>query len=129
MTISVDNLNNPEYRDWAKQNDCVLGALFTIDLLRGKWKLFLLYQLSCGTKRFNELLKRCDNISESVLARKLNELQKDGLISKKIYPEIPPHTDYSLTPKGELLMKVINDLNQFGDENIDDVQTLRKQLS
>lgn len=129
MTISVDKLSNPKYREWAKQNDCVLGALFTIDLLRGKWKAFLLYQLSCGSKRFNELLKRCGSISESVLARKLNELQKDGLISKKIYPEIPPHTDYSLTEKGKALMKVINELNQFGEQNINDVRTLKLHSS
>lgn len=129
MTISVTKLNNPEYRKWAKQNECILGALFSIDLLRGKWKLFLLYQLSCGSKRFSELFRRCDNISESVLARKLNELQQEGLISKKIYPEIPPHTDYSLTTKGKLLMTIIDKLNQFGEENIDDVRRLKNKIS
>lgn len=128
MSISVDKLQDPEYQSWAKQNECVLGALFTIDLLRGKWKLFLLHQLCCGSKRYGELLKSCNNISESVLARKLNELQKEGLISKKIYPEIPPHTDYSLTEKGEALIRVIDQLEEFGDQNINAVQDLRDQL-
>lgn len=128
MTISVDNLQKPKYQKWARQNECVLGALFTIDLLRGKWKLFLLHQLSCGAKRYGELLKSCDDISESVLARKLNELQKEGLIVKKIYPEIPPHTDYSLTAKGRQLVNVIDKLEQFGERNIEGVRQLKKEL-
>ena len=128
MTISVKKLNDPEYRDWAKQNECVLGALFTIDLLRGKWKLFLLHQLSCGTKRYSELRAQCQNISESVLARKLSELQKAGLVSKKIYPEIPPHTDYSLTAKGEKLVKLIDELEEFGDQHLEEVQVLKAKL-
>jgi DNA-binding HxlR family transcriptional regulator len=128
MTISVNKLKDAQYRKWAKQNECVLGALFTVNLLRGKWKLFLLYQLSCGSKRYGELLRRCGNISESVLARKLNELQKEGLVNKKIYPEIPPHTDYSLTERGRQLMEVISKLEQFGDNQIDDVRQLKKEL-
>lgn len=128
MAISVDKLSDPKYRNWAKKNECVLGALFTIDLLRGKWKLFLLHQLSCGTKRYSELRSQCHKISESVLARKLGELQTAGLVDKKIYPEIPPHTDYSLTTKGEALVKLINDLEAFGEQHIEEVQELKDQL-
>lgn len=128
MTISVKHLCDPKYLAWAKQNECVLGALFTIDLLRGKWKLFLLYQLSCGPKRYSELLHRCHNISESVLARKLNELQKEGLINKKIYPQIPPQTEYSLTEKGQKIMKVINSLEEFGNSNIESLQEIKEKL-
>lgn len=93
----------------------------TLKMIGGKYKpLILYYLITHGTKRFNELLNYISNISQRTLTNQLRELEEDGLISRKIYPEIPPKVEYSITKKGKSLEKILFEMCEWGSDNIDD---------
>ena len=74
---------------------------YTASLIANKWKIIILRELLTGTKRYNELTRSVVGISAKVLTENLRELEKDGIINRKVYPEVPPKVEYSLTKKGE----------------------------
>lgn len=90
----------------------------TLNLIGGKWKTIILYQLEFGTKRFGEIAVRIPNISRKVLTEQLKELEKDGLINRKQYKEIPPRVEYSLTELGKSLSPIFKEIENWGIENI-----------
>lgn len=79
-----------------------------MDLIRGKWKAVILCHLNNSPKRFLELQRLTTGVSQKVLNEKLTQLEKDGLISKTIYPEVPPKVEYSLTNKGKELFPALD---------------------
>lgn len=83
------------------------------DILRGKWKTVLLCHIAKGPKRFLELQHTTGSISQKVLNEKLVELEKEGLIQKTIFPEVPPRVEFTLTPKGMDLALVIDQLEEW----------------
>ena len=87
---------------------------YTASLIANKWKIIILRELLTGTKRSNELTRNVVGISAKVLTENLRELEKDGIISRKVYPEVPPKVEYSLTDKGEDLKNVIEAMKEFG---------------
>ena len=87
---------------------------YTASLIANKWKIIILRELLTGTKRYNELTRNVVGISAKVLTENLRELEKDGIISRKVYPEVPPKVEYSLTNKGEDLKNVIEAMKEFG---------------
>lgn len=87
---------------------------YTASLIANKWKIIILRELLTGTKRYNELTRNVVGISAKVLTENLRELEKDGIISRKVYPEVPPKVEYSLTDKGEDLKDVIEAMKEFG---------------
>ena len=93
---------------------------FTLKLIGGKYKLLILYfLLEDEKKRFNELLSAIGSISKKTLTNQLRELENDGLIQRKIYPEVPPKVEYSLTEKGKSLSDILNLLCEWGEKNLD----------
>ena len=84
-----------------------------MDLIRGKWKVVILCHLDKGPKRFLELQKITCGVSQKVLNEKLTELEYNGLISKKTYPEVPPKVEYSLTDKGKDLFPALDLLEKW----------------
>lgn len=86
---------------------------FAMDLIRGKWKAVLLCHLYDEPKRFLELQRITNGISQKVLNEKLKELENDGLIDKVIYAEIPPKVEYYLTNKGKDLTEIIKELENW----------------
>lgn len=88
----------------------------TMNMIGGKWKLLIINLLTTGEKRYGELKKSIPNISAKVLTEQLNELIQDHLVSKKIYPEVPPHTEYKLTSVGVTLLPIIRSMNEWGEE-------------
>lgn len=86
----------------------------TQKVLQGKWAILVLYHLSTGTKRFNELEKLMPQITRPVLTRQLRQLEQDKLIYRKIFPEIPPKVEYSLTASGMKFGKVLDEIEVFG---------------
>lgn len=88
----------------------------TMKIIGSKWTALILQQLCDGTKRFGELQRAVDNISPKTLSMRLQQLEKEGVINKKIYAEIPLHVEYSLTPKGLALKDVIAKMQQWGDK-------------
>lgn len=93
----------------------VEGALRHID---GKWKGVVLYHLFEGTMRFNEIRRRIPNCTQRMLTNQLRELETDGLIARKVYAQVPPKVEYSLTPRGRSLEPVITALKIWGDANV-----------
>lgn len=89
----------------------VTKAVKTLD---GKWKLHLIYHLMDGTKRFNELQRAVPGITQQMLAAQLRQLEADGIVSRVVYPQVPPKVEYSLTPLGQQLKTVTDALAAWG---------------
>jgi len=93
----------------------------TLDLIGGKWKPIILYYLGFhGTLRYTELRRCLPKITERMLTKQLRELEMDKIINRKVYPEIPPKVEYSLTEKGKSLIPLLNQLKDWGKEYFND---------
>lgn len=95
--------------------DC--GLHLTREVLNGKWKPALLNAISMDVKRPSEILRLMPGATRRVLNVQLKELESHGMIAKKIYPQLPPKVEYSLTEIGWSLMPIIDAMNQWGDAN------------
>lgn len=94
------------------------GFSYTLSLISGKYKMVILYCLmEYQPVRFNELQRYLKKISDKTLSRNLKELENDDLIHREVYPQIPPKVEYSLTTRGASLMKVLDQLCVWGEEN------------
>ena len=94
------------------------GFNYTMSLIQGKYKMYILYTLSCyEIVRFNEMKKYIGEISYKTLSSTLKELEADGLIHRKEYPQIPPKVEYSLSDRGKSLMAVLDQLWVWGEQN------------
>lgn len=83
----------------------------------GKWKALLLWNLSQGTKRFGELQRLLEGVTQKMLTQQLRELEEDGLISRKIYPVVPPKVEYSMTDYGRSLQPVLDAMSEWGEKH------------
>lgn len=88
----------------------------TISLIGGKWKLLIMRNLLSRSWRFNELKKDLKGISQNVLTYNLRSMEKDGIIIRKIYPEIPPKVEYGLTKLGKSMKPIIKSMEKWGIE-------------
>ena len=91
---------------------------FAVKVISGKWKLFILHSLINGTKRYGEIRKISDNLTEKMLTSQLRELEKDGIIHRKVYAQVPPKVEYSLTELGEKLCFLFDPLYKWGIEYV-----------
>jgi len=87
------------------------------EVLYGKWKIHLLYFISEGVRRPGDLQRRIPQAARRVLNVQLNQLEKHGLISRKIYAELPPRVEYTLTAFGRSVVPVIASLGKWGDDH------------
>jgi len=85
-----------------------------VALISGKWKAVILWNLIEGPLRFGELYGLFPEISQKMLTQQLKGLEQDGLISREVYPEVPPRVDYSLTDFGKTLTPILQDINLWG---------------
>jgi DNA-binding HxlR family transcriptional regulator len=97
----------------------------TLDLIADKWVVAVLYILSLGTRRYGELQKDIGDISQRMLTRTLRDLERNGLVHRKVYPVVPPMVEYSLTPLGETLNEVLKALCNWSTENFHAVEEAR----
>lgn len=86
----------------------------TQKVLQGKWAIVVLYHLSTGTKRFSELERLIPGVTRTVLTRQLRQLEQDKLIIRKVFPEVPPRVEYSLSSVGSKFQKVLDEIEVFG---------------
>ncbi|MDX2028565.1 MAG: helix-turn-helix domain-containing protein [Alphaproteobacteria bacterium] len=93
---------------------CPLEA--ALDVMGGKWKATVLFRLMENTCRFNELRRLLPNITQRMLTTQLRDLESDGLVSRKVYAEVPPKVEYSLTPLGRTLEPLLRELYHWGEE-------------
>ena len=101
--------------------DCAPGCPVegTLNLIGGKWKGVILYNLLMdGTLRFNELRRRLPKVTQRMLTRQLRELEADDLIARKVYAEVPPRVEYSLSKRGRTLERIIQALAAWGKDPI-----------
>ena len=100
-----------------KYNDKLFSCTTSIamEFIGGKWKSVILIYLVDGKKRYNELRKLISTITERTLSLQLKQLEKDGLITRKVYTKKPPlKVEYALTPFGETLVPVLNSIAEWG---------------
>lgn len=90
----------------------------TVDLIGNKWKILIMRELLTGTKRFNALHKSIDGISQKVLTENLRKMETDGIILRKVYAEVPPKVEYSLSELGDSLRPIINAMSDWGTSYI-----------
>ena len=106
-------------------NDCIAnckleetGFNYTMSLIQGKYKMFILYTLmEFKVVRFNEMQKYIGNITFKTLSSTLKQLVADGLVLRKEYPQIPPKVEYSLSEKGQSLMPILDQMCEWGDQH------------
>ncbi len=96
-----------------------------LDLIADKWTAIAIYRLSKGTKRYSELQKEIGGISQKMLTQTLRGLERDGIVSRRVYPVIPPMVEYSLTPLGETLIEPLSQLCKWAETHIPEVETAR----
>ena len=89
-----------------------------LDIIGGKWKSIILFRVLEGTRRFNELRRLLPSLTQRTLTNQLRELEQDGLISRKIYAEVPPKVEYSITDFGETLEPVLVALKDWADTHM-----------
>ena len=92
--------------------DCPVAT--TVQLLGSKWKLLILRNLLTRPWRFNELRRDLEGISQKVLTDSLRSLEEDGIITRSVYPEVPPRVEYAMSELGESMRPIIDAMAEFG---------------
>lgn len=87
---------------------------FALNFIGGTWKMPILWRLKDKVYRYGELKKSIRHISDKMLTSQLRELERDGLIHRKVYAVVPPKTEYSITEKGKLTIPIIETIRNFG---------------
>ena len=88
----------------------------TLTLIGDKWKVLILRDLMPGTKRFGELKKSIGSVSQKVLTAQLRDMEKNGLLTRTVYAEVPPRVEYSLTDLGKSLKAILDAMWNWGEE-------------
>lgn len=89
---------------------------FALDMVSGKWKGLILWHLSSGTMRYGEIKKSLGTITQKMLTQTLRDLETKQLISRKVYPVVPPKVEYTITPYGENLIPIFKMMQEWGNE-------------
>ena len=87
----------------------------TLSLISDRWKVLIIRDLLGGTKRFGELRKSVGNVSQKVLTANLRSMEEDGLLTRKVYAEVPPRVEYTLTETGMSLKPVLDAMQSWGE--------------
>jgi DNA-binding HxlR family transcriptional regulator len=98
----------------SKEFECLIGAI--VDVIGGKWKLPILYQLFQGTKRYGELKRLVPKATERMLTLQLRELELSGIVQRWVYPEVPPKVEYSLTELGLSLEPILQTMLDWSEQ-------------
>ena len=88
----------------------------TLSMISDRWKVLILRDLITGTKRFGELRKSIGNVSQKVLTSNLRSMEEDGLVKRKVYAEVPPRVEYTLTDTGMSLKPILDALEKWGKD-------------
>lgn len=99
---------------------------FTLGFIGGKWKPVILHLVRKGANRFGVLQRAIDGISKQMLTAQLRELERDGILSRTIFPEIPPRVEYAITPLGQSLLPVIDAMSKWGLQRMGEPSSKRR---
>lgn len=95
-----------------RESHCPVDLCLTA--IGSKWAALILWQLKSGRVRYSELKRRMPGISHKMLAQRLRELEADGLIERRVYPEVPPRTEYAMSEEGARLMPTLDAMRRWG---------------
>jgi len=96
----------------------------TIKAIAGRWKVLILRELFQGVKRFGQLQRNLNGVTQKMLTQQLRELEEDGIVQRKVYPEVPPKVEYSLTEKGHNLQPILQVMHEWGEKRCDQSQEI-----
>jgi DNA-binding HxlR family transcriptional regulator len=103
--------------------DCSARAV--LDRIGDKWSLHVIHLLGGGTRRFSDLRRGIDGISQRMLTVTLRGLERDGLVVRTVHPTVPPRVDYALTPMGRTLLDTACSLIDWADQHVPDIEAAR----
>ncbi|MFB8790032.1 MAG: helix-turn-helix domain-containing protein [Potamolinea sp.] len=92
----------------------------TLEVIGGRWKVLILRELFPGVKRFGQLHRALQGITQKMLTQQLREMEEDGIIHREVYLQVPPKVEYSLTPLGESLKPIIEAMHEWGVMHLDE---------
>ena len=96
-----------------------------LDRIGDKWSVYVIGLLGDGPRRFTDLLRTIDGISQRMLTVTLRGLERDGIVTRTVYPVVPPRVDYDLTPSGHTLLVTVRELIAWADEHTGDIDAAR----
>lgn len=102
----------------AEQTEDTIFVQATLKVLGGKWKILILWHLKDNAKRFSSLKRLMPEISEKMLIQQLRELEKDEIVDRKVYSDVPPKVEYSFTNYGRTLIPALRVLCEWGKEHL-----------
>jgi DNA-binding HxlR family transcriptional regulator len=108
---------------WDSRNDCEVRQI--LDRIAGKWSLLAIALLDAGPRRFTELQRLIDGISQRMLAVTLRQLERDGLVRRTVYPVVPPRVDYELTDLGASLLETTQALVSWTERHQNEIAAAR----
>ena len=105
------------HKDTKSRNkiDTPLPVEVTLDLMGGKWKMLILWLLRESILRFSELKRKIPKITQKMLTQQLRELESDGIINRKVYAQVPPKVEYSLTDLGKSFLPILKAMHKWGE--------------
>jgi DNA-binding HxlR family transcriptional regulator len=112
----------------AKVSDHCIAVRNVLDRVGDKWSVLVISLLGEGPRRFNELKRLVEGISQRMLTLTLRGLERDGLVTRTVFPTIPPRVDYALTPLGEQLLAPVNALAQWAEAHREQIQAARDRF-
>src|SRR3982750_312068 len=104
----------PPERDHASCTKAIIPVRDALDILSGKWKLPIIIALGFGNKRFSQMAKEIPGITDKMLSKELRDLEVNQLVKRTVYDSVPVVVEYSMTPYGKSLEKVIEELHKWG---------------
>lgn len=98
--------------NYMKHNSCPVAA--TMTQIGGKWKPIILYLISHDVNRFGEMLRMIEGVSKKMLTKQLRELEADGLVNRKVFAEVPPRVEYTISERGQSIRPIIVAMREWG---------------
>lgn len=103
----------------------ICGIDAAMDVVGGKWKALILWELQSGAKRFGELRRGLPGVSEKMLIQQLRELERDNIVHREVYQTVPPKVEYSLTSDGVSLNEALKSLGAWGGKHRERIEAIR----
>lgn len=97
-----------------------------LDIIGNKWSVIILYCLAYQPRRYKQLEKKIEGISQKVLTQTLRKLEKNGLVNRTVFPQLPPQVEYSLTPLGETLIEPLANLAEWSEMHVADIKIAKQ---
>jgi len=98
-----------------------------LDLIADEWTVFVVYALADGTRRYSQLQREVHGISQKMLTQTLRNMERDGMVERKVYPVVPPMVEYSLTELGQTLIEPLSAIGRWAEEHLGEVEQARAQ--